>query len=219
MKIIILTTLLALQLFAINPKAYAALGDKVFNNLDGIEKLKRINEFKMYKEKIQDYNFNVKAIKDIGFMIDKGNSNISKKEYLKKLRKLSKTNDFFIESVNSAFAKSLKDENSVLFLNLINTGLINTNKHKNTIKKYYYSHKNDLNIDGTVIEKFVNQDKKNKKRIYIGPTKEEIQKAKIQRIRAKDKARQEAISKSIEEELLKKKKKIREDQKKELRTK
>ncbi|MCW8838640.1 MAG: hypothetical protein OQK11_08065 [Thiovulaceae bacterium] len=219
MRTILLITFFTLHLFAINPKVYSALGDQLYDNLDHIGQLQDINEFKMYRKKIQEYYYNVKSIRKIGFMIDKGDLTVSKRDYLKKLRKLSKTNDFFVQSVQSAFQKSLKQNDSILFLDMVKSGLIDTNKYKHEIKKYYYEHKKELNIEGSIIEKFVNEDLKNKKRVYTGPTKEQLQKAKIQRIRAKDKARQEEIAKSIEEELLKKKQKIREEQKKELKTK
>lgn len=219
MKFIILTTLLTFQLFAINPNVYAALGNKLYDNVENIAKLQDIEEFEIYRQKIQEYYYNVQAVKNDGFMIDDGNSKVSKKDYLKKLRKLSKTNDFFVATVNAAFQKSIKDKDSLLFINTVNSGLINTTKYKKEIKTYYYAHKEEIDISGSVIEKFVNEDIRNRKKVYRGPTKEELEKEKIRRIRAKDKAKQEAIAKSIEEELLRKKRKIREEQKKELRTK
>ena len=219
MKILLLTFLITVQIFALNPKVYAALGDKIYNNMNHIKDLKDIKEFKVYKSEIQEYYFNVNAVKALGFMLDKGDPSVSKRDYLKKLRLLSKTNDFFIETVNAAFKKAINDENSKLFLETVKSGLVDTRKNKNLIKKYYYKHKDEIDIRGSVIQDFVDEDIRNKKPVYRGPTKEELQKAKIERIRAKDKAKQEAIAKSIEEELAKKKKKIREDQKKELRAK
>jgi len=158
-------------------------------------------------------------VKEVGFMIDKNRSNTSKKEYLKKLRELSVTNDFFIDLVNSYMEKSMSEEDNILYLEMANSRLINVQKYKKQIKKYYYAHKSELNIKGTFVQTLIDEDLKNKKPLYIGPTKEELEKAKINRIRAKDKAKQEAISRSIEEELTKKKLKIREEQKSELRTK
>ena len=219
MRIILLLTFLTLQLFATNPKIYAALGDKLYNNINSINKLKEIREFNIYKSKIQEYYYDVNAVKSLGLLIDEGSSKLTRKDYLKKLRKLSKTNDFFIQSVNMAYHKSIKNEDSELFLEMVNSGLLDTKRYKKDIKKYYYSHRSELDISGTIIEKFAKEDKKNKKKIYKGATKEQLQKAKIERIRAKDRAKQEAIAKSIEDELLKKKRKIREEQKKELRTK
>lgn len=219
MKIILLISILTLQLFALNPKVYSALGDKIYNKVDSIQNLHKYKYFENEKEKIEDYAVVVNVIKNIGFNIDKGDHSVTKDEYLKKLRELSKTNDFYLMRVKRFFLNSIEKQDNNLFLEMIKTGLIDTTRYKAEIKKYYYQHKEDLDIKGTVIEEFVAEDEKNKKKVYKGPTKEEIEKAKIERIRAKDREKQEAISKSLEKELKKKKEKIREEQKKELKTK
>ncbi|WP_373072506.1 hypothetical protein [Sulfurimonas sp.] len=221
MKIILLITILTLQVFALNPKVYSALGDKIYNKVDSIQELPKYKYFENEKQKIEDYAVLVSVIKNIGFNIDNGNLSVTKDEYLKKLRELAKTNDFYLMRVKRFFLNSIEKQNNNLFLEMIKTGLIDTTRYKPEIKKYYYEHKEHLDINGTVIEEFVAEDekKKNKKKVYKGPTKEEIEKANIKRIRAKDKEKQEAIVKSLEEELKKKKEKIREEQKKELKTK
>lgn len=220
MKIILLITILTLQLFAINPKVYSALGDKLYNNADNIKSLAKHKNFINEKDKIEEYVVVVSVLKGIGFNIDNGDFSVTKEEYLAKLRKLAKTNDYYMMRVKRLFLNSLDKEDSELFLDMVNTGLINTQRYKSDIKQYYYSHKDAIDINGTVIEDFVAEDeKKNQKPKYKGPTKEEIQKANIERIRAKDREKQEAIAKSLEEDLKKKKEKIREEQKKELKTK
>jgi hypothetical protein len=222
MKIILLITILTLQLFATNPKVYSALGDKLYNNADNIQSLTKHKNFINEKDKIEEYVVVVKVLKGIGFNIDNGDFSVTKEEYLAKLRKLAKTNDYYVMRVKRLFLNSLDKEDSELFLNMIKTGLVNTQRYKSDIKKYYYNHKDAIDINGTIIEEFVAEDeskKKKQKPKYKGPTKEEVQKANIERIRAKDREKQEAIAKSLEEELKMKKEKIREDQKKELKTK
>ena len=221
MKILLLITLFTLQLCAINPKIYSTLGDKLYNNLDNIKVLQYREEFKEDERKIKDYIFNVRALKGIGFNIDRGDLSVTKEEYLDNLRMLSKTNDYFLAKIKRLFFESVEQNNSELFLYTVKSDLLDTHRYKNDIKKYYYSHKDEIDIKGSIIEKFVKEDEKKKKPkpVYKGPTKEELQRAKIEEIRAKDKARQEAIAKSLEEELKKKKKMIREEQEKELITK
>jgi hypothetical protein len=220
MKIILFTILLSLQLLAINPKVYSALGDKLYDNLQYINDLQTNRYFSAEKDKIKEYVFSVKALKGIGYSIDQGDFGVTKQEYLENLRKLSKTNDYFVIKVKKLFFNAMDEKNSNLFISMIKTGLVDTQRYKSEIKEYYYKHKGEIDISGTVIEKFVAEDeaKKKKKPVYTGPTKEELQKAKIERIRAKDKARQEAIQKALEEELREKKLQIREEQKKELKT-
>jgi hypothetical protein len=198
---------------------YSALGDKLYDNQKKINSLINICGFNIHEKKIKEYIFDLKSLKGIGFMIDNGDFEVTKKEYLQNLRKLSKTNDFFVVLAKKTFHKSIKEHDSNTFLDIIKTGLIDTDRNKDLIKEYYYEHKADIDIEGTVIEGFVKDDLKNKKKVYKGPSKEDIQRAKIERIRAKDKKKQESIQKSIEEELSRKKQQIRQDQKKELKTK
>jgi len=219
MKIILFTIIFTLQLFGSNPKIYSALGDKLYNNADNIQSLSKHKNFINEKDKIEEYVVVVNVLKGIGSKIDSGDSSVTKEEYLAKLRKLAKTNDYYVMRVKRLFLSSLDKEDSELFLDMVKTGLLNTQRYKSEIKKYYYNHTDTLDIDGTVIEEFIAEDQKAKKRVYKGPTKEELQKANIERIRARDKARQEAIQKALEEELKKKKLEIRNEQKKELKTK
>ncbi len=221
MKIILFTTILALTLFASNPKVYSALGDKLYNNLEKIGSLEQNKNFKSDDDIIKEYIFSVKALKEIGFNIDKGNFSVSKKEYLTSLRELSKTNDYFVIKVKKLFLDSIDKEDSELFISMIKTGLLDINRYKSKIKNYYYTHKDEIDIKDTIIEEFLAEEQKKSKKpaVYKGLTKEELHKANIERIRAKDKARHEAMQKALEEELREKKMLIREQQIKELRTK
>ncbi|SFV51246.1 hypothetical protein MNB_SM-7-888 [hydrothermal vent metagenome] len=64
--------LLSTLLFAQNPIVYAALGDVIYNNVDNIEKLKNIDEYKIYDEKIDKYVADVKKAKEEGFAVENG---------------------------------------------------------------------------------------------------------------------------------------------------
>lgn len=221
MKKLIIITLISLQLLAQNtnssknPNIYSALGDKIYDNVKNIYNLITIAEYESSREKIKKYTTKVRKTKRFGFKIQNENKDIDKGTYLKALRELSATNDYFINSVNTHFENSIKNENSILFLNCVNSGLISIPKNKKTIKKYYYSHKNEINPKG-IIQNIINKD--NKKPVYKGLTKAQKEKNEIKRIRKKDKAKQKAIEKSLEDEVIRKKIKIRKDQKEELKT-
>lgn len=202
----------------LNPVVYAALGDNIYNNASKINNLQYLKEFQIYKDQIITYSKDVEAAKTMGFAIEEGNDSINKGVYLKKLRALSKTNDFFINTVNSNFKFSIKNEDNELFVNSVDSGLIDISRHGNKIKSYYKSHENDINEYGTVLNKLVPTygPKTHKEKTLRGPTKKEIQDAKMRRIRQKDKAKQESIQKALEDELIRKKVNIRNVQKKEL---
>jgi len=201
-----------------NPVIYAALGDSIYNNVDKIEDLKNLNEFQVYLDEIEVYVKEVRETKAIGYKIEEGDKSIDKVDYLKKLRKLSKRNDFFIRDVESNFKYALKNNDNKLFVNSVDSGLINTKRYKKNILKYYKIHEDEIEEYGDILSMIVNGHKreKKKKNIYRAPTKEEIQYSKMKRIRQRDKAKQEALHRSLEKELIDKKKKIREVQKNEL---
>jgi len=218
MKNIVFLTLLTTLLFSSNPAVYSALGDVIYNNVNGIEKLSHIPEYTDYKEKIQEYVSEVDATKRAGFLIEKGDKKIDKKSYLNNLRKFSKSNDFFIRSARNNFKKSMEDEKSKLFSQLVNTGLIDTQKYKNDIVTYYLFHMNEIDPEGVIQDILDNDEalkkKKTKKRVY--KSKKQIEKEKIRRIRENDKKRQAAIERKLQENVNRKKSEIIDYQKKEL---
>ena len=218
MKKIFFLTLFTTLLFSNNPAVYSALGDVIYDNVKGIEKLSEIEEYLVYKDKIIKYVAEVDTTKRAGFLIEKGNKNIDKKSYLNNLRKFSKSNDFFTRSARNNFLESMEKENSKLFSALVNSGLIDTKKYKNDIVTYYLFHMDEINPEGTIQEIIDNDEalknKKVKKRVYR--SKKQIQQAKIKRIRENDKKRQAAIEKRLQERVNKEKTEIIDYQKKEL---
>ena len=220
MKKILFLFLLATLAFADNPRIYSALGNVIYDNVDKIAKLKEIKPYYAFVLKIDKYVLDVKKAKQLGFDVQSGYKSKERKNYLNKLRELSKTNDFFIRSAKSTFKSSIDDEESEIFSKIINSGLIDTLRYKNEIKAYYIAHYREMNTSG-VIQKFLDEDELLRKQREAakrvkGPSKAELQKAKIARIRQKDKEQQKAVEKSLEEEVKRKKTEIIEHQKKEL---
>ncbi|QSZ40881.1 hypothetical protein GJV85_01715 [Sulfurimonas aquatica] len=217
-KIIILTILVTL-LNAQNPKPYSALGDVIYDNVQKIDSLKKIKYYKVYIKDIKAYVKDVKKTKKIGFEIESGKSKNSNKEYLNKLRELSKRNDYFMRSAVTSYDNAVKNQDSTLFAQLINSGLIDTQSRKQEIIDYYFLHSEDINIEG-VIQEFLDEDAKLKAKKEAEQkrykTKKQREAAKIKRIRENDRAAQERLERELELELSRKKMKIREDQKLEL---
>lgn len=217
-KIAVLS-LLATLLIAQNPKVYSALGDVIYDNVDNIEKLKEIPEFSQFKQKIDSYVKEVYKAKDVGFAIESGDKTKDKTEYLQTIRELSKTNDFFYRTTVSSYKSSITNQDNTLFSKTVNSGLIDTKKYKPEILEYYFANCNDMNASG-VIQEYLDEDEmlKQKQTQSKKPTlsKKNIQEAKIKRIREKDKANQESIQKTLEDELVKKKSDIRKEQVEEL---
>ena len=211
--------LLSTLLFAQNPIAFAALGDVIYNNVDKIEKLKNIDEYKIYDEKIDKYVADVKKAKEEGFALENGSTAVTRKAYLNKLRTLAKTNDFFMRSVASSYDAAKKNQNSRLFSQIINTGLLDTDERKKEIIDYYFAHQEDMNTTG-LIQTYLDEDAKlrakkeaQQKRIK---SKKEREAERIREIRENDRRQKELLEKKLQKELQEKKLEIREYQKKEL---
>ncbi|QOP40468.1 hypothetical protein [Sulfurimonas marina] len=219
MRKLFLLVLLSTLLFSKNPDVYAALGDVIYNNVDNISKLKDINQFSVYKDKIEKYTQKVNATKAFGFKIEQGEPNFDKKTYLSSLRALSRDNDFFLRLAKKFYEDSITTENSQLFSEIINSGLINTDEHKQEIIDYYFAHQEDINASG-VIQAFLDADAglRGKKETELKniKSKRERELERIKQIREKDKREQEALEQKLQKELEAKKKEVREEQKREL---
>jgi uncharacterized membrane protein YheB (UPF0754 family) len=215
----VILSLLATFLLAKNPNVYAALGDVIYDNAIKIEKIRTIVEDDISAAMIDKYLADVKKAKDDGFKIEAGKI-IDKKAYLNKLRELSKTNDFFVRYVYKRYKKALKEDDSWLFSQMVNSGLMDTKKYKDEIVEYYMTHSDVMDTKG-IIKKYLDEYEQLKaqqkvSKVKVTLTKEEIQRARIERLRRNDKLKQEAIKKSLEEEVAQEKSKIREEQIKEL---
>jgi len=216
---LLLLSLFTTLLLAMNPKPYAALGDVIYDNVDKIEALSYLDAYALYATEIEKYVKKVKDTKVEGFKLEMGGSSISKKEYLNRLRELSKTNDYFLRSIRGSYKSSMKNNDYALFTQVINSGLIDTKQHKDEIIDYYFLHQEDINATG-VIEKFLDEDatlrarKEAQRRLY--KTKKQREAEKIRRIREKDRIAREKLERKLQADLVKKKQEIREKQKEEL---
>lgn len=216
MKTIVTLFLFATLLLAENPRVYSALGDVIYNNINAIEKLKVMSIFSYNSDKINEYVNEVKKTKELGFLIESGERDKDKYLYLKKLRELIKINDDYIRDVRINFKGSIKAEDSVLFTKLINSELLDIEAHKEEILQYYLSHSDEVDKSG-VIESIFDEDLVLKKKRAKGASiYKQIEATKIKRIKDKYREKQEAIVKSLEEEVIKKKIDIRNNQKREL---
>ena len=209
----------SLSLFAENPHVYSALGDLIYNNVPAIEALTKLPTFSIYKEKIQDYTKKVAKTKKDGFAVELGYKNADSKRYLNALRELSKVNDFFVREVNLQFKDALKQENTTLFVALVGNPLLDTQKYKQDIIKYYFTHKDSIQPTG-IIQKYLEEDaalkarQEAQRKRYKSKRQRELE--RIRYLREKDKEAQEKLEKELDEKLKRKKQEIREYQEKEL---
>jgi hypothetical protein len=191
-------------LYSNNPKPYAALGNVIYDNVQKIDSLQKLKSYDLYKSDIAKYVKEVELAKKEGFEIEASKAKISKKDYLIKLRHLAKINDNYLRGIRDNYKASMNNNNYNLFSEIINCGLIDTNKNKNEIIDYYYKHQEDINASG-VIEDFLNDDaklkalKESQKIKY--KTKKMLEEEKIKRIRDKEKTTQENLEVKLQNKL------------------
>jgi hypothetical protein len=216
MKTIVTLFLFATLVFAQNPSPYSAIGDIIYNNVDAIETLKDIETFSNKSNKIDEYISDVHKTKKLGYLLESKDTEVDKLSYLKKLRELKKRYDYLIRDVVINFKGSMKSQDSSLFSKLINSGLLDVLKYKKEILKYYSTHSDEIDKDGAVQYLLDHDLNLKNKKAESNLTYQEIQAARIKRIKEKDRKEKEKIKKRLEKEAAKKKLEIRKNQRKEL---
>ena len=217
-KMIILF-LFVVEVMAQNPKIYASLGDSIYDSVENIDGLKSIKIFANNTSEIDLYVRDVYRIKEFGFEIDSTKNAKDIKKYLFNLRNLSKRKSFFYKKANKYFIKSMQIKDNRMFLDILESGLIDTKKNKVKIMEYYHANCEGMKVKG-MIKEFLDEEERirleKERRKKHRLTKKQIQEAKIRRIRKNDRLKEEALEKKLEEELIKKKLRIREEQLREL---
>jgi len=216
MKKILIISLLATLLLANNPRIYSVIGDDVYDNVKAIENLMLLSQYQFEQNKIDKYIYDVKISKQNGFNIESGNKEVSPKEYLNKLRELSKLNAYFIRNIYATFELSVKKENSQLFSEMLNSNLLDTANREKEIMNYYIKHQDEVKIN-PIIQSLLDKNAALEKRRDAWALRDKRKElARVKRIRDKDKSEQDKMDKSLSEEVIQKKKDIRSHQKKEL---
>ena len=220
MKLFFSLILLATVLLASNPTIFATLGDTIYDNAPKIEQLKKFHEYEPFLDKIDEYIKEVNATKKLGFAVENGSQKDAARIYLKKLRQLAKTNDFFVRSANAIFEKALATKNYELLMDMLDTGLIDIERNKERLLEFYNANKGSFEPRG-VLGRIVEEDELRKKskntKEYYERLKKLREQEKIRRLREKDKKRQEELQKRLEQELEKKKEQIQKEQIEELK--
>ncbi len=219
MKTFLVVCTLFISLYASNPNVYATLGDVIYNNAPKIEKLKNFDEYAPFKERIDTYIKDVNETKKLGFAIEDGIKKGAAKEYLKRLRTLAKTNDFFSRSAKALFENALKNGDFNTLMDILDTGLIDTQRNKKRLLEFWEERKGSFVPRGEFLrivqEEELKKNSKNTKE-YYEKLRKMREREKIRRLREKDKKRQEELQRRLEEELKRKKEQIEKKQVEEL---
>ena len=151
---LLIITLLTTFLIAenVNPKPYSNLGNILYNNYEKIAHMTQVNAFKIYSKDINDYMADIIVTKKMGFSLEMEVSGVSRRDYLDKLRELSKRNDTLLRTIQSGYRNSIDNEDSQFFLQIVNNKLIDIEMNKNEIISYYIDHSEEINSTGILEE-------------------------------------------------------------------
>lgn len=220
MKIILATLLLSLSLFGQNPAAFAGLGDVIYNDIGMFEELGKLDAMHDDRAAIEAYIESAKANKEIGFALDAKNEPAASERYLKELRRLSAEHDTIMTNARDRFNEAIADEDATTITGMISIGAIDPKQYKGELIHYYEEFSEEQNL--SVIEPLYieyqrtlpleqNATKGNAVS-YEALKKEEL----LKRMRAQQKAKSEAVERTVREEEAREKEKVMEKQKKEL---
>ena len=219
--ITILTTLIIAQdvISVANPKPYSSLGDVLYDNYEKIGQMTNVDAFKTYSKEINDYISDILTTKEMGYALELRQTGVLRKDYLDTLRELSKKNDDFLRKIENGYRTSIEKENSKVFLQIVNSELVDVEKNKKEIIGYYYLHSDDINSSG-VIDRLIKENdairklqQAQKKRYKTKKMREE---ERIKSIRLVDKQAKEKLEQRLQQELDQKKVDIRDNQVREL---
>lgn len=209
MKYIIFYLSLSLLLFASNPSIYSSLGDKIYNDVDNIMKLKEVAHFSKYEEDLVSYRLNVLKLKEDGFALDKKSSSLSKEMYLNSLRVLEKRYTLYTKEVDRVLKIAMQDGDSHTFNTLIATNLVDLEENRAEVLNFTKKHEGEVIITPS-INKIIEVDEREKLKAI--DLKQNIEKERVQRIRESSKRKEALLEKELQEESEKKKLEIRNKQ-------
>ena len=221
MKKCFFSLFLSLSLYAQNPTAFAALGDVIYNDVAKFEQLGKLEAMRDYRAMIDDYVKTADKCKKMGFdidTVDTADKTAVSKNYLKELRALSIDHDAILLKARERFEEALQDEEGETLTGMIALGAVNPEDYKSQLIQYYEEYGEEQNL--SVIEPLYRAHEANlasesnttKAESYETSRSREL----IERMRATEKAKKESLERAVEEEKMRGKEKVMQEQKKEL---
>ena len=218
MKKYLFSLIFSVVLYAENPVSFSALGDVVYNDIAKFEQLKALASMRDYIPLIDRYIEAAKKSKTMGFAVDTKKPSVTAKAYLDELRTLSTEHDTIVSGARERFEEAMQDEDGETVSAMITIGIIDPQVYSTQLIQYYEEFSEEQNL--TVIEPLYRayehtmaEDQNRSKSVNAEISSKE---ALLQRMRATEKARSEALERSVSEEREREKQKVMNEQKKEL---
>lgn len=196
--------LLAVGVSAANPRTYAGVGDPVYDAMPQIETLLQIESMRKYRQGISDFLKACQAAKEAGLAIDGGYGVESdRKEYLHKLRLLTREYDFFVGAAHNMLQKTMDAGDYGDFSKLVKSGLVDTAAKRQEAMEFYTQHHGTDRIE--VIEGYLSDEQARREREMSEKEKrraeyERYKKIRLEQINRRQKEAKAAQRKEIEQE-------------------
>ena len=219
MKQFLLLITISLTLFAQNPKSFSALGDVIYNDVEPFQKLKQLASMQEFSEAINTYSAEAKVAKEMGLLVDAKDKSIDAKSYLATLRKLSVQHDTILENSTKRFKEAMVDEDGLTINAMVDFGVIDTEDYEKELINYYEEFNEDQNLSSlsTMYLQYLSTLVKDKGTTLSEAQREQLEnESNVKRMRAKKEAKDAAFEKSVKDEQTREKKKVLNEQKKEL---
>lgn len=218
MKKLLLTLLISVSLYGQNPVAFAALGDVIYNDLPKFEQLSSLAAMRDFKPMIDDYIQAASESKKLGFAVDRNEGSADPKGYLTKLRTLSTEHDAIILNARTRFEEAMEDAESETLTKMIAIGIVDPQDYKSRLVQYYEDYGEEQNL--SAIEPLYREhllDLAREQNSTKGGDTEAMKKEELlKRMRATEKASNDALTRSVREECEREKQNVMNEQKKAL---
>jgi len=219
MKKYLLLLTFTLTLFAQNPKSFSALGDVIYDDVDKFKNLKSLASMQDSQASIDAYIASAETAKQMGFAVDAKEKSVDGKSYLSVLRKLSIERDAIVLSSRDRFKEAMSDEDGLTINGMVGFGVINAENYKTELIRYYETFAEDQNlsnIEPLYLRHLATFKKDNNTSLSQEEVEARENEARILRMRAKSKAKEDALARSVEEQQKRDKKNVLNEQKKAL---
>ncbi len=218
MKKYLFSLIFSLALYAQNPVSFSALGDVIYNDIAKFEQLKELASMRDYIPVIDKYIEAAEKSKTMGFAVDTKKPSVTAKAYLDELRTLSAEHDSIMLGARQRFEEAMQDEDSETLTKLIMIGIIDPLAYNSQLIQYYEEFAEEQNL--SVIEPLYSDYERtlaNDQNASKNVNSEALKKEELlKRMRATEKARSDALARSVNEESEREKQKVMNEQKKEL---
>ncbi len=203
-KALLFSMCIILQAYALNPKPYSELGDRLYNSIDSYATIP--SYLPNLKLTLADYIQMVKQLKVHGFEAEAGKREAA--GYLNALREADALRRRILVTLNAALYQSMEEDNTKQFLSIVKGGLLNLYKIQHDVLPYYKKRFKS----GTLpqLDEMVVMEQKQLEAAQLRQQEQAqaIQDARVKRMRTADETEARALEERLDQEIEQERQKV-----------